>query len=103
MERKGGAGGAWEELPRCSIPGTNKGAKPGEMGGDWKRASSRTVAGFLWLGPPLRFFSLSVSLLNMKKNATLKKDKRTFMHVDVYLEALSEEFLLFAPHLPMLQ
>lgn len=88
------------ELPGFSIPGTNKGAKPGEMGGDWKRASTGTVAGFLWLGPPLCFFFLlSVFLLNMKKNVTLKRRENICARCCVFMHSF-RGILAFCPTPP---
>lgn len=99
--RRGGGGGVWVALPGCSVPGTNKGAKPEEMGADRKRASTRTVAVPLWLGPPLWFFFLFASLLDLNKNMMLKKGKKRSMHVAVYLFQRNACFLPhISPYLP---
>lgn len=63
----GGSGGVWAVLPRCSIPGTNKGAKPELTGGEQERASVRTAAGFLQLGHHLVLVYCPFSYPNWRK------------------------------------
>lgn len=96
--RRGGAGGAWAALPRCSIPGTNKGAKPEEMGGRKGQAAGQLLgfSGWDFLSFIFCFCTQPGEKCNLKK----KKGQEN-MHISVYLCTLSEECLHLALPLPI--
>lgn len=50
-----------------------------------------------WLGPPLWFFFLSVSVLNLKKNVTLKKT-REYLRTFLCIYAFFQRNACFLPH-----
>lgn len=96
--RGGGAGGAWAELPRCSIPGTNS----SQTGGNGRWVEKGKQQDNCWVSLAGTSSVVFICFCTQPEGkCDIKKTRQENLHISMHLCLLSEECLLLVPPLPI--